>query len=308
MPEPLSIWNFMFYMAVWLALVGALFNALIGILGINAVKPDTTKRPNWAWIFLGVGILTAVGSGWQTARQLQESDLQKRIADSQRDESKRQFDSVTSKLDGLTKRNADTNEQLQLLAKAGNVPIDQSPQNIVSAIIAKLSKENSGPLIGKNSGSVVGGKENKVGIVAGQDSKISGNQIHIGDNVYINSAGNRTIPDAVRQKITDELKKAGSFDVQIIMVDSTAEVQNFGEQIHNVFEAAGWHAPKTIEMGGPHGGEFGLKLGVMDPDAPPSYAFTVLKAFNDNGVKLEGAHDLALKDRSAVVMVVGGKP
>jgi hypothetical protein len=159
MPEPLSIWHFVLYLSVWLAFFTALFNAFIGILGINAVKPDTTKWPTWIWFSWGAGLILAIGIGWQTASQIQDTDLQKRTAD-------QRYDLMQKKLDGISAHDTEVSDALKNIASAAHISPDQATGEIVKGITALLTVE-------KNTGAVVtGGTGN---IVGGEKATISGN-------------------------------------------------------------------------------------------------------------------------------------
>lgn len=72
---PLSIWH---YASQWAVLVPAAtiaFGAVIGVFGISFSGNGDTTRRRLIWLLVSCGVVLAFGSGWLTARALQESDV-----------------------------------------------------------------------------------------------------------------------------------------------------------------------------------------------------------------------------------------
>ena len=287
MLQPLSLWHFIFYLSVWLAFFAAVFNAVTGILGMSAVKPKAAKWPKWVWLSFGFGLLLAIGIGRQTAEQLQDADLQKRVAQSN-------ATNFQTKLN-----NVDTN--VRTIAEAMHIPVDQSTGKLLQAIIGKLTIESSA--------TGVLGSDNKTGVIAGAGSHVTGNQIHIGDNIYVNNAGHRTIRDKARQQIISELSKSSPAKVAVINIGSDPEVAQFGQQLADILQAAGWDAETSTEINAAHSATLlGLFLGVKDTTAAPVAAKKLLDALSTNGIKISPVNDNTLKDNTGINLVIGGKP
>jgi hypothetical protein len=150
LPEP-SFWHFFIGWSVGVAIVTSLYNAAIGVLGMNAVQPNWRKWPKGIWLAFGLGIALAVCIGVQTANQLQEADRDKRTADSRyvgendrlkavQDQQKSTSDELNGKLRDLSDRSTKLQTVLDSLGSAAHVPAGTSVDNLVKAITDKLPK------------------------------------------------------------------------------------------------------------------------------------------------------------------------
>lgn len=77
--QAVSLWHFLFSWGVGLAFLTAIFNGLLGLIGAYAIK-DTF--PKWGKAVLSAlivgGIALPLGSAWDQAHELQQSDLAQR--------------------------------------------------------------------------------------------------------------------------------------------------------------------------------------------------------------------------------------
>lgn len=120
-PAPLPLTYFLFSLFVVTAFVTAVYQAVIGVWGINSVNPSGPDRKSVTifWVLLAIGVVLAVLVAWGTARQLQQADLDKRTADAQY---------------------GDIHREIAKLALAANLKTDQSPAEIVKEAISLLPK------------------------------------------------------------------------------------------------------------------------------------------------------------------------
>jgi len=170
MPEALSIWHFLIKAAVWFAFFSYLFAAVTGILGMNAVNTEHKKWPVWVWGLFTSGLILSVLAALQSAFQLQDAELDERIANSQylavkgqlgevQDQQKKtmeQLDSQTTKLGTLGEQDTKMQNALNDLRTAAHIAPGTSLDDLVRGISSKLPKS---PVTIKGNGNVtaVGG-------------------------------------------------------------------------------------------------------------------------------------------------------
>jgi len=154
--QAISIWHFVFTMGVWLAFAMALYNAVIGVLGINAVKPNSTKWPNWVWIWLAIGLALSFTAAWQAATQLQQSDLGRRKADTQEEAAEKRETQISGDLNDVRNKLAGLEGAVAEIASAAKISTDKPLPEIVQAIIEKLPKPTV-TIRGNSNATTVGG-------------------------------------------------------------------------------------------------------------------------------------------------------
>jgi hypothetical protein len=147
MPEALSIWHFIANWTVWLALLASLYNAAIGVLGMNAVQPEWRKWPRLIWVAFALGVILAIGIGLQTASNLRDAEHDKKIADvryaginGQLQSVQGQQNATATKLSEISAQNAKLQTALDSLGTAAHIPAGGSIDEIVEGVIKKLPK------------------------------------------------------------------------------------------------------------------------------------------------------------------------
>ena len=164
----ISIWHFVFTSAVWFAAALALYNAIIGVLGMNAVKPNAAKWPKWVWLLLVIGVLLSLTAAWLTADQLQETDHDKRVADGRfvgikdqlkavQDQQKSTTDELNGKLQAITGQNGKLQTALDSLGAKAHVSPGASFDDLVKGIADKLPKTSPVAIKGDHNITAVGG-------------------------------------------------------------------------------------------------------------------------------------------------------
>jgi hypothetical protein len=134
--NPLPLVHFLFSAWVLGSFATAAYTALIGVWGINHMTPSGDLKKAWGfWVLFGLGIVFAGWIAWESARQLQDADLQKRTADSQRE---RDLDSVQGRLDEISGHDKDVSEALKKIADAAHLPSGGTANAIADEIIKKL--------------------------------------------------------------------------------------------------------------------------------------------------------------------------
>ncbi len=147
--EPLPIRHFLVGCGVGLAFITALFNTVIGVVGIYAIKESLPKWGRPLVICLTVvGVALPLTSAWQQASQDQQSDLAQRLAEQTAQKVTDELTSVKGSLNSLSAHDTDVSGALSKIASAANVSSQKSVAQIVSAIISKLPRPPPGARVG----------------------------------------------------------------------------------------------------------------------------------------------------------------
>jgi hypothetical protein len=287
---------FIYLTTFWALCIGAavLFNGCVGAVGISRM----TQSKRSFWPIFAIGLFLAVAAIYQAAAKLRKSDLERQSAETARSTLSTQFEDMKSDLDA---RNEELSGGLAKLAAAAQLPAGQTSDQIVQGIIAKLPKAGAG--------AAANGSRTMSAAISTQ-SQTAGTQINVGghNNIYVDSSGNRVIPEPIRQKMGTELAKAGSLKVNIIDMGIDPEVAQLGDQILEMVKDAGWTATNRTEVDGSHKpGLHGLILGVKDMNNLSTGARVLLHAFNTNDISLTIAADAEIKDSTDVNLIVGGR-
>jgi hypothetical protein len=98
---PLALAHFLFKGAPLLVLIGAFFAALTGAFGVNFIKPTGRGARLCVALLMTMGICLGIAGWIQAATNLQDADLQARIATQDHNNSQNSIDALQSKLDKL---------------------------------------------------------------------------------------------------------------------------------------------------------------------------------------------------------------
>jgi hypothetical protein len=195
--QAIPIWHFVVTLGVWLAFAAALYNAAIGLLGINAVKPDATKWPRWVWVMLAVGVILSFGAAWQAAATLRQADLDKRKSTAASEQTSQTLHDVQSnlgtvqgQLDAITASDNEIKGLIKGAAITAKVDPNKPTKEVIQEIIDRLPKPKSTD-------------SNRA------DIKGNGNATNVGGsgNVAIGSVGTLVIPERPDRELQEADKK-----------------------------------------------------------------------------------------------------
>ena len=297
--QPHSVWHFF----GWGAFAATVLAAGIGVWALQA------KR--WISVVLLLAVITtSVWSGIENAVAQREAERQNLAARSTNVDLQSKLTAATGKLEANTRELGAEQEKFAKIVEAAHLPPNTPPGEIVTQIIGKLSN-NSGNVLGSNSGAVVGGKGNNVGVNAGANSTVTGNNFYNNSTITVNESGHRVIERKAAEHMAAALRKSGeAATVQVVMIGTDTEVAQFGAQLAQVLNTGGWHAVLNTGIGDGHNpGFLGLGVGVKDEAHPPEAAQALVRAMRASGIPVIGpATDNVIKGEDEVNLIVGGRP
>jgi hypothetical protein len=298
--QALSTWHFVLTLGVWLAFAAALYNAAIGLLGINAVKPNATKWPTWVWYSFAAGLVLAVGGGWQAASEMRDADLQKRTA-------KAQYDAVTKKLDGISSQNAEMGKQFDLLRQAGQISGEKTPAEVVQEIIGKLPKPEVGAVVNGHHNSV-GQSNNQLG---GQTAGTMNNNYYGSQySPHPSSIAEILAVPANQDLLSLKLHAIGDYKFLVNSIGHDSDSYAVAQLLHNICLRSGWIQITAAPPMNFTPGISGIELSGRTASHYPALVQKFREAFASIGIKLstDPAANSFARDDDVIEFMVGEMP
>jgi hypothetical protein len=116
--------------------------ALIGIWGISQMNPVNAHKKGFFWVLFAAAIGLAALGCLQNAEQLQQADLDKRVAEQRAGRTVADLGLVKGDLNRITQNYADLKAAIDKLALAAHIDPNGSLGDIVQGIGEKLRKPN----------------------------------------------------------------------------------------------------------------------------------------------------------------------
>jgi hypothetical protein len=154
---PASIWSFAFTSVVAGPFLFNLFSAVLGVFGMNYILAPPDDKKKYVRLITGLIVVAVLLSSWtayENARQMQQTDVDKRIAEAQKKEDQKILKNATDTLKSISAQSQDIstqnreisgqnqsmNDQIKRLADAAHVSSGKSTAEVVQSIIDKLPK------------------------------------------------------------------------------------------------------------------------------------------------------------------------
>lgn len=123
----------------------------------------------------------------------------------------------------------------------------------------------------------------------------------------LNRIGDRIVSPSTAEKIIQDLKAAGSFQVTVRRGGPDSEIAQFSSQMEQILKLSGWqvHGP-IISMAS--SGVQGIYVVVNDNDKPPVSARILLAILQKHGITVTpDVNPNLAKDTDAVILYIGRK-